>query len=102
MFPLALALYARFLGDAAAPLQFRIDSEMANHLSYMEHALGDRPFFVSDDLTGADIMLLFPMQAAGARLAPFPKLIAYRDRMQARPAWQRGLERGGPYELMSR
>jgi len=102
MFPLTLALYARFLGDAAAPLQFRIDSEIENHLSYMEHALGDRPFFVGDDLTGADIMLLFPLQAAGARLAPFPRLVAYRDRMQARPAWQHGLERGGPYALMSR
>jgi glutathione S-transferase len=102
MFPLTLALYARFLGDAAAPLQSRIDSEIENHLSYMERALGDRPFFVGDELTGADILLLFPIQAAGARLSPFSKLVAYRDRMQARPAWKRGLERGGPYELMSR
>ena len=32
MLPLLLALYSRLLGDAAAPLQPRIDSEIANHL----------------------------------------------------------------------
>ena len=31
-----------------------------------------------------------------------PALVAYRDRMHARPAYQRGIEKGGPYQLMSR
>jgi glutathione S-transferase len=102
MLPLLLALYAGLIGDAAAPLRPRIDSEIENHFSYMERALGDRKFFVGDDLTGADIQLLFVLEAAGGRLEPYPALVAYRDRMHARPAYRRSIEKGGPYQLMSR
>ncbi|HLY37035.1 MAG TPA: glutathione S-transferase family protein [Candidatus Binatia bacterium] len=102
MLPLLMALYATFLGDAAAVLQPRIDAEIENHFSYMESRLGDRQFFVGNDLTGADVQLLFVFEAAGSRLAPFAKLVAYRDRMHARPAYRRGIEKGGPYQLMSR
>jgi len=102
MLPLLLALYASLLGDAAAPLRPRIDAEIENHLSYMDRELGDRRFFVGDDLTGADVQLIFVVEAAGSRLDPWPRLVAYRDRMHARPAYQRGLEKGGPYQLLSR
>ena len=102
MFPLLLALMAGFLGDGAAMLQPRIDSEIANNLSYIEQGLQGRKFFVGDDLTGADIQLLFVLEAAGARLEPYPTSAAYRDRMHARPAYKRALERGGPYQLMGR
>ena len=102
MFPLLMALYCALLGDATAPLQPRVDSEITNHLSYMESGLGDRQFFVGDDLTGADVQLLFVLEAAGSRLAPYPRLVAYRDRMHERPAYKRGIEKGGPYQLMSR
>ena len=102
MLPLLLALYTGMLGDAAAALKPRVDSEIANNLSYMENALGNREFFVGDALTGADIQLLFVLEAAGKRLEPYPNLVKYRTRMQARPAYQRGIEKGGPYALMSR
>jgi glutathione S-transferase len=102
MLPLLLALYSGLLGDAAAMLRPRIDSEIASNLSYMETALDGRNFFVGTDLTGADIQLLFVLEAAGDRLQPHPALVAYRDRMHARPAYQRGIEKGGPYQLMSR
>ncbi len=102
MLPLLMALYTGMLGDAAAMLKPRIDSEIANNLSYMDAAIGARDFFVGDDLTGADIMLLFVCEAAGARLEPYPGLVQFRARMQARDAYRRGIEKGGPYQLMSR
>jgi glutathione S-transferase len=102
MLPLLLALYAGMLGDGAALLRPRIDSEIANNLSYMEAGLDGRQFFVGNDLTGADIQLLFVLEAAGSRLEPYPALVAYRDRMHARPAYKRGIDKGGPYQLMSR
>lgn len=102
MLPLLLALYTGMLGDAAAALKPRVDSEIANNLSYMESALGERPFFVGNDLTGADIQLLFVLEAAGGRLAPYPRLMDYRARMQDRPAYKRAIEMGGPYQLMGR
>ncbi len=102
MLPLLMALYTGMLGDAAAVLKPRVDSEIANNLSYMEAGLGTKDFFVGSDLTGADIQLLFVCEAAGARLEPYPGLAKYRTRMQARPAYQRGIEKGGEYALMSR
>jgi glutathione S-transferase len=102
MLPLLLALYTGMLGEGGAALKPRVDGEIANHLSYMVSALGSRSFFVGNDLTGADIMLLFPLEAAGARLDPYPNLTKYRARMQDRSAYKRGIEKGGPYALMSR
>jgi glutathione S-transferase len=68
----------------------------------MESRLGSRDFFVGNTLTGADIMLVFVVEAAGDRLAPYPGLVKYRDRMQSRPAYKRALDKGGPYQLMGR
>ncbi len=101
MLPFMLALYTGQLGEAAAPLAPRIQSEIANHLSYMADRLGERDFFVGDQLTGADIMLVFVLEAAavGGALAAYPNLKAYLERMQARPAYGHALERGGPYQL---
>ncbi len=102
MLPLLLALYASMLGDAAAPLKPRIDSEIANHLLYMDGALGRNDFFVGNSLSGVDIMLIFVCEAAGRRLEPYRNLMRYRDAIHARPAYRAALEKGGPYQLMSR
>ncbi len=102
MLPFLLALYTGMLGEGGAPLRPRIDSEIANHLSYLEAAIQGREFLVGGDLTGADIQLLFVLEAAGARLSPYPELVRYREHMQARPAYKRAIEKGGEYALMSR
>lgn len=99
MLPLMLKLYTSMLGEAAAPLNPRIESEIANHLGYMESAIAGRAFLVGDSLTGADIQISFTSEAAHARgaLAPYPELTRHMHAMQARPAYKRGLEKGGPY-----
>lgn len=99
MLPLMLKLYTSLLGEAAAPLGPRIDAEIANHLGYMEAAIAGRAFFVGDGLTGADIQLSFTSEAAAARgaLEPYPELTRHMKAMQARPAYRRALEKGGPY-----
>lgn len=102
MLPLLMALFMGFPGVTAEPLKPRIDSEIANNLSYMEAGIKGREFFVGNELTGADIQLLFVLEAAGARLDPYKELSKYRDRMHARPAYKRGIEKGGAYQLMSR
>ena len=101
MLPLLLGLYVGRLGEAGAPLRPRIDGEIANHLGYMEREIGNKEYFVGKELTGADIQLVFVLEAAAARggLKPYPNLTRYLASMHARPAYKRGLERGGPYEL---
>jgi glutathione S-transferase len=80
--------------------QARIQPMIDVHLDYLERELAGRPWFVDDQLTAADVMMSFPLEAARTRagLGPSrPNLIAWLDRIHARPAYQRALERGGPY-----
>lgn len=104
MLPLMLALYVGLLGDAGASLQPRISSELQNHLGYMNDALGDRPFFVGNSFTGADIQLAYVAEAANSRklLDAYPNLKTYLERIHARPAYQAALAKGGPVALNSR
>ena len=101
MLPLMLRLYVGRLGAAGAPLHPRIESEIANHLSYVEGALKDRSFFVGDSLTGADIQMSFVAEVAKAhgKLPEYPHLEAWIERLHARPAWKAALEKSGPYGL---
>jgi glutathione S-transferase len=73
------------------------------HLDYMEQELGKTPWFAGNDFTAADVQMSFPLEAASAR-AGFgptrPKLTAFLERIHARPAYTRALEKGGPYDLL--
>lgn len=97
MLPLMLGLYCGRLGEAAAPLLPRIKSEVANHLDYLDRALDGRDFLVGSELTGADIQTSFVLEAARGALAEYPNLVRYLAGLQARPAYQRAVARGGPY-----
>ncbi|MES2714492.1 MAG: glutathione S-transferase [Pseudomonadota bacterium] len=99
MLPLMLKLYTGRLGEAAAPLKPRIDSELANHLGHVNRALEGRDFLVGDSLTGADVQMSFVGEAARDLRAQYPAMDAWVRRLQARPAYRRALERGGPYAL---
>jgi glutathione S-transferase len=101
MLPLMLNLYAARLGEAAAPLMPRIESEIANHLAYIDSALKGRQFLVGDTLTGADIQMSFVGEVAGAfgKRAQYPNLDAWTRRLHERPAYKKALERGGAYNL---
>jgi len=99
MLPLLLKLYVSRLGDAGAPLHPRIDSELANHLGYVDRALQGRDWLVGDSLTGADIQMSFVGEAARTLRADYPALDAWVRRLQQRPAYRRALQRGGPYSM---
>ena len=101
MLPLMLKLYCGMLGEGAAPLQPRIDSEIANHLGYVESALAGKDWLVGNTLSGADIQMSFIGEIAGryGLHATHPNIGAWVKRFQARDAYKRALERGGPYSF---
>ena len=85
------------LGKAA---QQRIQPMIDIHLDYVELELAQRPWFASDQLTAADIMMSFPLEAARSRAgldASRPATVAWLDKVHARPAYQAALKAGGPY-----
>jgi glutathione S-transferase len=103
MLPLLLKLYVSRLGEAGAPLSPRIESELANHLGFIDRSLQGKEWLVGDKLSGADIQMSFVGEAASARAdrTLYPSLSAWVKRFQARPAYRKALERGGPYVFAS-
>ena len=80
-----------------------IEPQIARHLDYMEAELGQRTWFAGESFSAADIQMSFPLEAAAARGgldAGRPKLMAFLERIHARPAYRRALETGGPYALL--
>jgi len=78
----------------------RIQPMIDVHLDYVEAELSRRPWFAGDDLSAADVMMSFPLEAARSRGGldeSRPSTIAWLERVQSRPAYQRALEVGGPY-----
>lgn len=73
------------------------------HLGYVESELARHTWFAGEEFTAADVQMSFPMEAASARAGAAGRshIDAFVKRIHARPAYQRALEKGGPYELMS-
>jgi len=81
-----------------------IEPQIQLHLDFIEGELGKSTWFAGNDFSAADIQMSFPLEAAASRGgldASRPKLVAFLERIHARPAYKRALERGGPYELLS-
>ncbi|MBX3276227.1 MAG: glutathione S-transferase [Sandaracinaceae bacterium] len=93
-----------FLGNVIAN---KVDAaftlgEIRAHLAFVEDALDGREWLAGDELTGADIMMGYPLSAAlerGRLTERFPRIEAYLARHTARPAYQRALAKGGPFGL---
>ncbi|MEZ5660860.1 MAG: glutathione S-transferase [Burkholderiaceae bacterium] len=101
MLPLMLNLYVSRLGEAGAPLAPRIESEIANHLGYVNQALAGKPWLLGDSFSGADVQMSFVGEIAGAygKRQAYEHLDAWVKRFQARPAYQAALARGGAYRF---
>jgi glutathione S-transferase len=81
-----------------------IEPQIRRHLDFMEGELAKSEWFAGAQFSAADIQMSFPLEAANARgglNASRPKLMVFLQRIHARPAYQRALEKGGPYELLS-
>jgi glutathione S-transferase len=78
-----------------------LDPQIKNHVALWDAELQKSPYFAGDDLTGADILMSFPIEAAAARATLTPRLKGYLTTIHTRPAYQAALKTGGPYELLS-
>lgn len=78
-----------------------IDPNLARQFKYINDVLTQNAWFCGADMTAADIMMSFPLEAACSRaeaIAQFPKIREFVDRIHARPAYKKALEVGGPYD----
>lgn len=81
-----------------------IQPNIDRNLEYLEAELGKNEWFAGDEFTAADVQMSFPVEASAARgglSGAHPKLRSFLDRIHARPAYGRALERGGEYALLT-
>jgi glutathione S-transferase len=98
--PLLLKLVIGKMGVLGWPARKIIDRMLANHLDFIETELAKSEWFAGDAFTAADIMMSFPLEAAASRAGrndSRPQSAAFLHRIHASPAYQRALEKGGPY-----
>lgn len=93
--PLITPVFNQMLAKLVTP-------QLAQHMAFWESELTKSEWFAGGEFTAADIQMSFPLEAAAARAGletNYPKATAWLKRIHARPAYQRALEKGGPYQL---
>ena len=76
-----------------------IDPNVNSSLAFIDQHLATHTWFAGDQISMADFQMSFAVEALLARSgagARYPHLAAYHQRMLARPAYQKGIEVGGP------
>jgi glutathione S-transferase len=75
---------------------------IAKNMDYIESHLAHNAWFAGEELSGADIQMSFPLEAAVARGngKNFPNITNFVDKVHARPAYQAALEKGGKYDYV--
>ena len=93
--PIAKGIVRRVMDSFISP-------NLERNFDYLEGELGRSTWFAGTEFTAADIQMSFPLEAAAARgglEVGHPKAMAFVERIQARPAYVRALEKGGPYTI---
>ncbi|HET9207952.1 MAG TPA: glutathione S-transferase [Burkholderiaceae bacterium] len=72
-------------------------------LAFMEAELAQRAWFAGAEFSAADVMMSFPLEVAvtrGGLDARYVKLNEWLTRIHVRPAYQKALKNGGPYNIL--
>lgn len=98
---LTMAMFGRLFQVQSDAYHAYVKTQVDLHMGHIAGLLEGRTFLVGDDLTAADVQLTFTLQMTrrSKLLDAYPGLLAYVARMEARPAYQRAIERGGPFTL---
>lgn len=78
-----------------------VNPQLKLHFDYIESELGRASWFAGTEFTAADVQMSFPVEAAMSRGGirhTHPNMAAWLQKVQARPAYQRALAKGGPYD----
>jgi glutathione S-transferase len=100
MSQMLVRLYLGRVGEPGRALLERTEAQIHTHLEFVESELGDAQYLAGAEFTAADIQMSFPLEIAAAQKLlndQQPRLKALIARLHARPAYQRALEKGGPY-----
>jgi glutathione S-transferase len=80
-----------------------VQPNIDRNLDFMEGELGQRDWFAGAQFSAADVQMSFPLEAARARGGldeRRPRLMDFLERIHARPAYRRAIDKGGEYALL--
>jgi glutathione S-transferase len=83
-------------------LERMVTPNLTRQLDFMEAELARSDWFAGPEFSAADIQMSFPLEAAAQRAgldASRPRLKTFLERIHARLAYRKALERGGPYSF---
>ena len=99
MATLMMQLAVGMATDGKRPPEF-VNERARRCWEMIEARLGEAPFFGGQDLTTADIMMVYCLTTArgfrGTSIADKPNLLAYLARIGGRPAYQRAMAKAEP------
>lgn len=78
-----------------------VGPSIKDNLDFIDSHLTSHEWFAGDHISGADFQMSFPLEAWVARNpddSNYPKIVAYVKRLHERPAYQKALDAGGPYD----
>jgi glutathione S-transferase len=76
-----------------------VGPNLSRHVAFLDAELAKSPWFAGE-FSAADIQMIYPMEAIAARVPDAPARIKdWVERAHARPAYKRGIEKGGPYSV---
>lgn len=115
MMPLLLTLIFNKIESSPAPFFIKpivkkisqtvkksfIDPQLKLHLTYIESELEKNLWFAGKELSGADFMMSYPVEAALTRGGKsWPRMNDFLNKIKARPAYKRAIERGGEFSVI--
>lgn len=78
-----------------------LNKQISTHARYLDDSLQKNPWFAGQTFSAADIQMSFPVVALLARggINDLPNLQNWFNKVQQRPAWQRAIQQGGPFDI---
>ncbi|MFY9997797.1 MAG: glutathione S-transferase [Leclercia sp.] len=97
--PFGLRSLGKVLGQGVQKAY--LNRQLETHARYLESWLTDHTWFAGDRLSMADIQMSYPVMALLSRggIDDLPHLQAWQKKVDMRPAWQRAIQQGGPFEI---
>ena len=101
MLPLLVHLLGGLTGGLSAGLSGFIAPDIDRTLRYIGAAVAANGHLLASGFSGADVQMAYVIEMArmGKLTGGHPELEAYMTRLEARPAFKRAIERGGPMRL---
>ncbi|MEP9378833.1 glutathione S-transferase family protein [Aquabacter sp. CN5-332] len=97
-FPIMMTRIGALTGGLSERMAQFVSPVLQKTLDYISSAVSTGAYLSGDRFQLADIQMAYPLEIAsyGGMLGAYPQLTEYLDRLKARPAFERAVEKGGP------